>query len=62
LALKKNQKYCFGELGNTTSQHSTAQNCSPSFAKLKAQAQAQAQIQASIVRQFSPRFAKVRQG
>jgi hypothetical protein len=60
LALKKNQKYCFGELGNTTGQHSTAQHCSPGFAKL--QAQAQAQNQASIVRQGSPRFAKVRQG
>jgi len=31
LALKKNQKYCFGELGNTTGQHSTAQHSTPSF-------------------------------
>jgi hypothetical protein len=45
LALKKNQKYCFGELGNTTGQHSTAQHSTPSFAMLQAQAQAQAQAQ-----------------
>ncbi len=50
--MKKNQKYCFGELGNTTGQHSTAQYSMPSFAKLQAQAQAQAQA--------FPSFAKLR--
>jgi hypothetical protein len=35
LALKKNQKYCFGELGNTTGQHSTAQHKTAQHAKLR---------------------------
>jgi hypothetical protein len=66
LALKKNQKYCFGELGNTTGQHSTAQHktaqhaklhqASPSFAKLR-----QASPSFANLRQASPSFAKHRQ-
>jgi hypothetical protein len=35
LALKKNQKYCFGELGNTTGLHSTAQRSTAQHAKLR---------------------------
>jgi hypothetical protein len=65
LALKKNQKNCFGELGNTSGQHSRAL-----LAKLRqasgsgsgSESGFHRSLRFAKVCQGSPRFAKVRQG